>query len=92
MVALAIAAVFTAAIVGHRAKDTRLQDARVDHWLCGHRGERCDATSPSAIESAWNRREIAYEAALVVLAGAGVVAHRRAAAHRSDGSAHPSGE
>lgn len=92
MVVLAIGAVCAAAILDHRAKEASLQRAHVDQWVCEHRGERCDATSPSAVESAWNRREAAYGVAVVVLAAVGIIALRRPQSHRYGGSSHQSGE
>jgi hypothetical protein len=91
-IAVAIAAVCTAAYVDHRDKAARLKRAHVALWFCQHHGTRCGSTSPSSIEAAWNRRELGYGVAVVLLAGGGILSLRRPAAHRSEGSAPPSGE
>jgi len=92
VIALVVAALCAAAIVDHRDKEARLKRAHVALWICQHRGTQCDSPSPSSIEAGWNRREVGYGVAVVVLAGGGILAFKRAPAHRSEGSAPSSVE
>jgi hypothetical protein len=73
--ALAAAAVLVAAlgIVDHTWKAHRIGRAEVSEWYCLHRGTRCGGPSTKRIERRWNEREIGYEAAVAVLAGAAVL-------------------
>jgi hypothetical protein len=58
-----------AAIVDHRWKQDRIDDAQLKHWYCVHLGTQCDGPSWRVIEKNWNERQVAYEVAVAVLAG-----------------------
>jgi hypothetical protein len=73
--ALAAAAVLVAllAVADHTWKARRIGRAEVSEWYCLHRGTRCGGPSTKRIERRWNEREVGYEAAVAVLAGAAVL-------------------
>ena len=55
------------AIVDHREKTVRSNRAELAEWFCTHRGTRCGGASSAAMERAWNRREVGYEASIGLL-------------------------
>jgi hypothetical protein len=57
------------AIADHRWKQRRIGRAEVAEWYCTHRGTHCGGPSSAAIERHWNRRQLGYEIAVVVLGG-----------------------
>jgi hypothetical protein len=61
--------VAVAAIIDHRWKQARIDDAQVQHWYCVHRGTQCGGPSWRAIERRWNERQVAYEFVVIVLGG-----------------------
>jgi len=68
VVALVVAALIVPlAVLDHRNKQARMNEAEVGEWYCTHVGVRCDGPSSSSIEDHWNTREAAYVAAMVSL-------------------------
>jgi|GEM_PF-6815346 len=57
------------AIADHWYKGRRIDRAEIASWYCAHDGTRCGGPSPYAMERRWNQRQLAYEAAVVVLGG-----------------------
>jgi hypothetical protein len=70
-IAVAIVGLSAAGFVDHSQKAARLRGASVKAWKCAHRGTECGATTPAAIEAAWNSRERIYAGGLIALAVAG---------------------
>jgi hypothetical protein len=60
------------AIVDHRLKDARTDQAEVAEWYCSHLGTRCGGASSAGLEARWNQRQLGYEIAVAVLGAAGV--------------------
>ena len=63
---LSFLAVSAGATLDHVYKTHAIAPAEDSLWTCLHHGTQCGATKPEAIEDAWNRRELGYEAADVV--------------------------
>jgi hypothetical protein len=66
-----LAAIGTAGTVDHTIKNQRTNRAQLSEWYCVHKGTRCGGPSSSAMEDAWNQRELGYQIALGVVATAG---------------------
>lgn len=58
-----------AAIVDHEWKSRRINRAELATWYCEHESIYCGGASPVAMERHWNERQLAYEAAVIALAG-----------------------
>jgi hypothetical protein len=69
LLAVVIAAI---AVADHRNKQSRADHAQLEAWYCVHEGTRCGGPSAEGIERHWNERQIAYEAAVAILAGCGL--------------------
>jgi hypothetical protein len=66
-----LAIIGVAGVVDHTIKIRRINRAQVSEWYCNHHGTRCGGPSSAGIEDAWNRRELGYQVALVVIAVTG---------------------
>jgi hypothetical protein len=62
-----------AAIADHSWKQRRINRAETLEWYCNNRGIHCGGPSWEPMERSWNARQLAYEAAVVALAGFAVV-------------------
>lgn len=58
------------ALADHRHKQASTNRLQRAEWYCEHRATRCGGRSSDALEENWERREVAYETAVVVFAAA----------------------
>ena len=76
-----LGAIGAAGVFDHTLKNRRTNRAQLSEWYCEHKHTGCGGTSSSAMEDAWNQRELGYQIALSVVAAAGgvltIVARRR---------------
>lgn len=73
IVCLAAAALLAvAAVADHEWKGRRMDRAQVREWFCANEGTRCGGPSSVQMETNWERRQWAYEVAVVALGGLGV--------------------
>lgn len=73
LVALALAGLIgLAAITDQHVKQKAIGRAQLAEWYCLHRSTRCGGPSSARIEAHWQRRQWAYEIAVVFIGGLAV--------------------
>ena len=62
-------AIGLAAIADKGNKQSRINNAELLEWYCGHDGTHCGGPSSEGIEAHWNERELGYAIAVSALGG-----------------------
>ena len=66
-------AIGLAAIADHHRKQSEIDRLSVATWYCAYQGIFCGGPSSARIEAHWQRRQVAYEVAVIALGGFAIV-------------------